>query len=81
MSDTGEGIAPEQLAHVFDRYWQANTTRKGSGLGLWIAKAIVDAHGGEISVVSTVGRGSTFAFTLPLAEAARDRQAPAEVHR
>ncbi len=86
VADTGPGMSAEQCAHVFDRYWQAKTiTREGSGLGLWIAKAIVEAHGGEIVVDSTVGRGSTFSFTLPLADATEPRASsgdePARRHR
>jgi signal transduction histidine kinase len=71
--DTGTGIPADQLAHVFEPYWQARLTRKGLGLGLSVAKAIVDAHGGRIWVESTVGRGSTFSFALP---ADLQRQAP-----
>jgi signal transduction histidine kinase len=68
VSDTGCGIAPEELPHVFDRYWQARQ-RKGAGvgLGLAIAAGIVSAHGGRIWVESTVGAGSTFSFCLPAA--------------
>jgi signal transduction histidine kinase len=67
VTDTGSGIAPERLAHVFDRFWQAReTASKGTGLGLYISKGIVEAHGGSIWVESTVGSGSTFFFTLPL---------------
>jgi signal transduction histidine kinase len=61
------GLAAEDLPHVFDRFWQARSTRRaGAGLGLAIAKGIVEAHGGAISAESTVGQGSTFAFTLPI---------------
>ena len=65
VSDTGTGIGPGDLPHVFDRYWQAATTRHGVGLGLAVAKAIVEAHGGEICVESILGRGTTFSFTIP----------------
>ena len=66
--DTGPGIARGDLPHVFDRFWQARSTRRaGAGLGLAIAKGIVEAHGGTISADSTPGEGSTFAFTLPVA--------------
>jgi signal transduction histidine kinase len=51
---------------VFDRFWQARSTRR-AGAGLAIAKGIVEAHGGRISAESAVGEGSTFAFTLPVA--------------
>jgi PAS domain S-box-containing protein len=69
VADTGPGIPPEQLAHVFDRFWQATTRarRLGAGLGLHISKGIVEAHGGHIWVESTVGRGTTFHFTIPTA--------------
>ncbi|QRN96750.1 PAS domain S-box protein [Archangium violaceum] len=69
VSDTGRGIAPESLPHLFDRYWQAKGAREGAGLGLPIAKGIVEAHGGRIQVESQPGRGSTFSFTLPVYEA------------
>jgi PAS domain S-box-containing protein len=68
VTDTGPGISPEHQPHVFDRYWQGNRpTRFGAGLGLPIAKGIVEAHGGRIGVESAPGRGSTFWFTVPLA--------------
>ena len=65
--DSGPGIAPEVVAHVFDRFWQATNGRLGGvGLGLSIAKAIVEAHGGHIWVETEPGRGAAFRFTLPL---------------
>jgi PAS domain S-box-containing protein len=65
VADTGPGIAPEQLPHLFGRYWQGDRRdRRGIGLGLAIAKGIVEAHGGRIWVESTVGSGSDFHFTL-----------------
>ena len=67
VRDTGSGIPPENLPHLFDRFWQARGARRGgAGLGLAIAKGIVEAHGGRIWVESEVGVGSTFAFALPL---------------
>ena len=64
--DTGAGIPAEQLPHIFGRFWQASDTdRRGIGLGLAIAKGIVEAHHGKIWVESHVGLGSTFYFTLP----------------
>jgi len=67
VSDTGRGIDPEHLPHLFERFWQARRgDRQGLGLGLSIAKAIVDAHGGRIWAESTPGAGSTFSFTLPI---------------
>ncbi len=69
VADTGPGISPEQLPHVFGRFWQAaGSDRRGIGLGLSIARGIVEAHGGRIWVESVPGEGSTFYFTLPLAE-------------
>jgi len=66
--DTGPGIPAEQLPHIFGRFWQAQTSdRRGIGLGLAIAKGIVEAHNGRIWVESHVGLGSTFYFTLPTA--------------
>jgi signal transduction histidine kinase len=66
--DTGPGIPAEQLPHIFGRFWQAKASdRRGIGLGLAIAKGIVEAHGGRIWVESSVGLGSTFYFTLPAA--------------
>jgi signal transduction histidine kinase len=66
VKDTGPGIAPEDLARLFDRFWQKRRAdRRGVGLGLTIAKGIVEAHGGRIWAESRVGQGSTFAFALP----------------
>ena len=70
VADTGAGIAAEDVPHLFDRYWQGRpTNRRGAGLGLTIAKGIIDAHGGRIWVETTPGRGSMFCFTLPFATA------------
>ncbi len=67
IADSGAGIPAENLPHLFDRFWQARETRRaGAGLGLYIAKGIVEAHGGRLWVESTVGTGTTFSFTLPL---------------
>ncbi|MBI4545370.1 MAG: PAS domain S-box protein [Gemmatimonadetes bacterium] len=69
VSDTGPGIPPEHLPHIFERFWQVRQSgRRGIGLGLAIAKGIVEAHGGRIWVESRPGAGSTFHFTLPMAE-------------
>jgi PAS domain S-box-containing protein len=74
VADTGAGIAPENLPHVFDRFWQASSAgRLGAGLGLPITKGIVEAHGGRIWVESEAGSGSTFFFTIPTAFAAQER--------
>lgn len=68
--DTGPGIAPAHLPHVFDRFWKADQEGiKGTGLGLFIAKGIAEAHGGRIWVESQLGSGATFSFTLPCADA------------
>lgn len=65
LSDTGQGISPDHLPRVFDRFWQSRSAdRRGAGLGLAIAKGIVEAHGGHIRAESVVGMGSTFSFTL-----------------
>ncbi|HEX8359628.1 MAG TPA: ATP-binding protein, partial [Longimicrobium sp.] len=66
VADTGPGIAPQHLPHLFDRYWQARRGEKqGLGLGLAISKGITDAHGGRIWAESEPGKGATFHFTLP----------------
>jgi signal transduction histidine kinase len=68
VEDTGPGISPEHLPHVFDRFWQARSTRRaGAGLGLAIARGVVEAHGGRIWAASEPGQGTTFEFTLPAA--------------
>ncbi|MEW5930807.1 MAG: PAS domain-containing sensor histidine kinase, partial [Gemmatimonadota bacterium] len=72
VADTGAGIPPDDLPHVFDRFWRGQrSARSGAGLGLAIARGIVEAHGGRIWVESTPGEGSTFYFTLPRADAGR----------
>ncbi|WP_169791278.1 ATP-binding protein [Sandaracinus amylolyticus] len=66
VHDTGCGIAPEDLPHVFDRFWQsARARRGGAGLGLAIAHGIAEAHGGTLDVWSVVGQGTTFRLLLP----------------
>jgi signal transduction histidine kinase len=68
VADTGPGIAADHLPHVFDRFWQARGTRRaGAGLGLAIARGIVEAHGGRIWVESEPGLGTRFFFSLPFA--------------
>jgi signal transduction histidine kinase len=67
ISDTGPGIDPANLPHVFERFYQAKTTKEGVGLGLAIAKGIIEAHGGSIAATSVPGRGTTFWFELPVA--------------
>jgi len=67
VKDTGPGISPEAVAHLFDRFYRGDSSRssRGYGLGLAIAKSIIDAHGGTITVKSRVGRGSSFVIELP----------------
>lgn len=75
VSDTGVGIPPEAIEHVFDKFYRVqanNQYAKGTGLGLNLVKQIVETvHGGRVFVTSTAGEGSTFGFELPLAEAGR----------
>ncbi len=67
VADTGPGIPANMLANVFDRYWQARSgDQQGAGLGLFIAKGIVEAHGGRIWAEAHADCGATFTFTLPL---------------
>lgn len=66
VSDTGPGIAPDQMPHLFERFWRGpEAGYQGTGLGLAISKGIVEAHGGRIWAESTFGEGATFSFTLP----------------
>lgn len=71
VTDTGRGIAPDALPHIFDKFFQVQsnteTGARGTGLGLAIVKQIVELHGGEVGVESVLGRGSRFWFTLPRA--------------
>lgn len=66
VRDTGAGVAAQNVPHVFDRFWQEKKGSGGAGLGLAIARGIVEAHGGRIWVESAVGVGSTFHFTVPV---------------
>ena len=68
VSDTGRGIASDDLPHVFERFYKGDKARSGggTGMGLAIAQHIIEAHGGDIRVESEEGRGSTFSFSLPL---------------
>ena len=70
VTDDGPGIAPEHLAHLFDRFYRTDTSRTratgGSGLGLAITKHLVEAHDGTVAVASTLGAGSTFTIRLPV---------------
>jgi signal transduction histidine kinase len=71
VTDTGRGIPPEAMAHMFEKFYRVPDSEKGTsgtGLGLPIAKKMVEGMGGEMGVTSTVGVGSTFYFTLPVGE-------------
>ena len=69
VKDTGIGIPPEDLPHIFERFYRADKSRNrltgGAGIGLTITKAIIDAHGGSIKVTSRVGEGTEFIVSLP----------------
>ena len=65
VQDSGRGISPEQLPHVFERFYQGDETGSGSGLGLAIAKALIEAMQGQISITSRVGAGTQVTFSLP----------------
>jgi signal transduction histidine kinase len=71
VEDTGPGMAPEDLSHVFDRFWRADRSRDrasgGTGIGLTICRRLIELHGGHIEVESTLGAGSIFRFWLPTA--------------
>jgi signal transduction histidine kinase len=71
VSDTGEGIPAEDLPHIFERFYRVDKSRTratgGSGLGLTIARRLVEAHGGTITAQSKLGKGSRFSFTIPVA--------------
>jgi K+-sensing histidine kinase KdpD len=70
VADTGPGVSPENQSHLFDRFWQAREgDRRGVGLGLAIVRGIVEAHGGRVWVLSTVGHGSRFFVALPMSPA------------
>jgi two-component system sensor histidine kinase MtrB len=75
VSDNGPGLGEEELEHVFDRFWRAQSGETqevgGTGLGLAIAKSLVDLHGGAISATSAQGEGATFRFVLPIVKDGR----------
>lgn len=72
VKDQGQGIAPQDVPHLFEKFFRAGSSRKaeGIGLGLYITKLMVESHSGRIWVESVVGKGSTFSFTLPVEQAA-----------
>ena len=75
VTDTGPGIAPEEVRRLFDRFFRGSSDGRkspGTGLGLSIVKSLVDLHGGTIDVQSTVGRGTTFTVRLPVGAGAGD---------
>ena len=81
VADTGAGISPDSLPHVFDRFWQERKdTHLGGGLGLAISRGIVEAHGGKIWVESKLGHGTIFFFTIPRWDAADARHSTPAVH-
>jgi signal transduction histidine kinase len=75
VADTGRGIPPEALPHVFDRFWKSADSG-GSGLGLAIARGLIEAHGGQIRADSVVGKGTVVSFTLPAGVRLGSRQTP-----
>jgi signal transduction histidine kinase len=78
VADTGTGITPDDLPHVFEQYWKHD--EQGTGLGLFIARSVVEAHRGRMWVESTPGAGSTFFFTLLVAQARIDPGDTAPAH-
>ena len=70
LTDTGTGISPEELPHIFRRFWRSQKSRSqkysGTGIGLTICRRLVELHGGEIFVESKLGVGTTFKFFLPI---------------
>ena len=77
VSDTGPGMSPEEVTKAFERYWQSGATAaKGTGLGLAISRAIVEAHGGEITVRSALRAGAAFTVSLPAPQATPLRGEP-----
>ena len=67
VKDTGCGISPEDLPHIWERYYKGKHSETGTGLGLFIVRFIVESHGGTINVESEQGKGTAFTFTLPVA--------------
>ena len=68
VKDTGSGISPEDLPHIWERYYKGKHSETGTGLGLFICRFIVESHGGTIRAESELGKGTSFIFTLPLAK-------------
>lgn len=78
VKDTGIGIAPDKVGHIFDRFVKLNSFAQGTGLGLAICRMIIEKIGGEIGATSEIGKGSTFYFTIPYKESSDDRIAFSE---
>lgn len=80
VADTGVGISPEHLPRLFERFYRVDTARSredgGTGIGLAIARSVVEAHGGHLKAESRLGEGSVFTFDLPVAPAAKNRRDP-----
>jgi two-component system sensor histidine kinase KdpD len=77
VADQGPGIGEAELGLIFDKFYRGADQRyrvQGTGMGLPIAKAIVEAHGGTIGVISQMGHGSVFSFTLPIARGAAEKK-------
>ncbi|MBK9122668.1 MAG: HAMP domain-containing protein [Chloroflexi bacterium] len=85
VSDNGSGIAPQHLPNVFERFYRADPSRTratgGTGIGLSIVRQLVEAHGGKVSVTSSIGAGSRFEFTLPNPVAVPEMDIPSPVER
>ncbi|MBA3956263.1 MAG: HAMP domain-containing histidine kinase, partial [Acidimicrobiia bacterium] len=74
VADSGEGIPEADLPHVFTKFYRRDQGRpSGSGLGLWISRGLVEAHGGRLEADSVMGEGSVFRFTLPLLDRSNGR--------
>jgi signal transduction histidine kinase len=78
VSDTGVGIGPEHLPRLFERFYRVDPARSredgGTGIGLAIARSVVEAHGGHIYAQSELGKGSIFTFDLPVSPAVKNRR-------
>ncbi|OPZ18963.1 MAG: Alkaline phosphatase synthesis sensor protein PhoR [Firmicutes bacterium ADurb.BinA205] len=68
VKDTGSGISPEDMPHIWERYYKGKHSETGTGLGLFICKFIIESHGGKIWAESELGKGTEFTFTLPLSK-------------